>query len=289
MVLLGREVHLRLSFPDQSSAPGDPLPEYNLPPVVETSVGIQFDGLHGYTSLSAAQFWDRVRDGYPVLEEREPLDPTFETFGSRDGGGPNLRLELVTQAIQPRFFFITKDNSELIQLQRDRLFYNWRRVEDAENYPRYVHVRKRLEEHLEHLSRWAADSEIGEIVPTQCEALYVNRVPLEDASGNKCGLSFIFPWLKGLMGMTEDGVFRFRRRLNDDTGEPVARLTCDLQYGTDKDGARQANFFLTVRGRPADTSRKGCLDFIDAARDVIVRTFTETTSDDAHKLWERTR
>ena len=280
---------MRLSFPDQTSSPGDPLPEYNLPPVIETSLGIQFDGLEGYTSLSASQFWDLIRAEYPVVEENKPLEPAFETFGPSDGQATHFRLEFVAGVIQPRYFFIKKDGSELVQLQGDRVFYNWRRTEKGEPYPRYTHVRARLAEHLDHLWRWAADCRLGKVVPTQCEAVYVNRVPLANAQGQECGLSFIFPWLNGLKGKTEDGTFRFRRRLNDEQGEPVARLIFDLRYGSDKDGAREAHLILTVRGHPKDQTRGGCLDFIDSARDVIVRTFTDITSPEAHSLWERTR
>jgi len=281
---------LRLSFPDQASLPGDPLPEYAAPPVAETTVGIQFDGLDAYNSLAAADFWAEVKAQFPAVEERQPLEPAFETFGPSDGANAVARIEMVTEVIQPRFFFVSKDEAQLIQLQRDRLFYNWRRTDAALEYPRYSHVRGCLSENLDRLYRWAARLELGEVVPTQCEAVYVNRIPLADAEGNKCGLSFIFPWLNGLKGMTEDGIFRFRRRLNDETGQPVARLNFDLRYGTDEEGGREAHLMLAVRGRPSELlTKEACLAFIDAEREVIVRTFTEVTSEDAHKLWERTR
>jgi uncharacterized protein (TIGR04255 family) len=266
------------------------LPEYDSPPVTETSVGIQFDGLSGYNSLAAADFWSEVRDDFPLVEERQPLEPAFETFGPSDGATDVPRIEMITDVIQPRFFFVSKDETQLIQLQRDRLFYNWRRTDAVETYPRYTHVRSRLSDNLDRLYRWSDRLKLGDVVPTQCEAVYVNRIPVADAEGNKCGLSFIFPWLDGLQGMTEDGMFRFRRRLNDDSGQPVARLNCNLRYGTDDDGAREAHLMLAVRGRPSGPlDRDACLEFIDAEREVIVRTFTEVTSPDAHKLWERTR
>lgn len=278
---------MRLSFPEEASPPGDRLPEYGRPPVVETSLGIQFDGLHGYTSLLAADYWAEVRDQYPLVEERQPLAPAFETFSPSDSRLTDPRFEVVAAAIQPRFFLITRDGSELIQLQRDRFFYNWRHTERGAAYPRHTHVRSMLKQHLERLYRWAESAKIGEVIPTQCEAVYVNRIPLRDVEGKSCGLSFIFPWLKGMLGMTEDGAFTFRRRLHDETGTPVARLNFNLRYGTDEAGAREAHLLLFVRGRPPVPSIDGCLNFIDAEREVIVRTFTEVTSEAAHALWER--
>ena len=188
---------MRLKFTDQPSTAEGPLPEYDRPPVVETAVGIQFDGLVGYTSLSAADFWADLRHDYPAVEERPPLEPAFETFGPSDSRMAVPRFEMVTGAIQPRFFFVSKDESELVQLQKDRLHYNWRRTEKGETYPRYTHVREQLELNLERLLAWAERNRLGQIVPTQCEAVYVNRIPLVDAGGKHCGLSFIFPWLNG--------------------------------------------------------------------------------------------
>ena len=280
---------LKLLFPDQAPTTGQPLPEYENPPVVETSVGIQFDGLDGYRSLHAAKFWDRVRGEYSRLEEFPPLEPVFETFGQSSGQAPQMQMELVQGAIQPRFFFINEGGNQLVQLQADRLFFNWRRVNRAESYPRYAHVREELNKQLNLLTAWASEEGLGRIVPTQCEAVYVNRIPLQDANGNGCGLSFFFPWLNGLKGVTESGTFNFRRRLSTENGEPIARLHCMLNYGTDEENKREAHLVLHVRGRPISPHISDCLELIDAERDVIVRTFTDITSAEAHLLWERKR
>lgn len=282
---INEAVFLRLKFPDQVSSPGDALPEYETPPVIETSIGLQFEGLSGYQSLDAASFHARIRDKFPRVEEHPPMDPAFETFGPRSSLLGTPQLQLIQAAIQPRYFFLNEDGSELVQLQRDRLFYNWRKR--GAEYPRYAHVRATLLQLLESFSSWASDESLGTPIPTQVEAVYVNAIPLVDSEGSGCGLSFIFPWLKGLRGMTEDGLFQFRRRLLDEAGEPVARLNFSLRYGTDEGSARSAQLMLHVRGHPAGPSFENCVSMIDAQREVIVRTFTEITSPSAHALWRR--
>jgi uncharacterized protein (TIGR04255 family) len=277
---------LRLHFPDQSSFEVT-LPNFGAPPLVETSLGIQFDGLVNYTSLAAADFRKLLEMEFPLVEEHPPLDPTFETFGPGDSKLSNLRLEIVQAPVSPRFFFVSTDRTELVQLQRDRLFFNWRQTEKQESYPRYAYVRERLKTQLLRLEEWARDAKLGSVAPTQCEALYLNRMPLRDASGDQCGLSYVFPWFSGLAGTTEDGAYNYRRRLLNDKNEPVARLFFNMRYGTDAEGNREAQLFLIVRGRPEDSSIEGCLSFIDAARAIIVHTFTEITSAEAHKMWDR--
>lgn len=278
---------MKLSFPDQDSKEGDVLPDYAVPPVVESSVGIQFDGLVNYRSLDAARFWSRIKAEFPGIEEMPPLEPAFETFGASDGAFRQPQLQILPAPIQPRYFFVSQDGGELVQLQKDRLSFNWRKRNEDAPYPRYPHVKDRLREQLGHLYAWAEEGKLGQIAPTQCEAVYVNRIPLKDASGNQCGLSYIFPWLEGLKGRTEDGTFLFRRRLNDESGEPVARLSFDLRYGTDHLGEREAQLVLLVRGRPKESTIEASLELVDAEREVIVQTFTELTAGTAHCIWGR--
>lgn len=279
------DANLRLSFPDQVSKAGDQLPDYESPPVIESSIGIQFDGLANYHSLDAGSFWNRIKDDFPLIQEMAPLEPAFETFGPSNGTFRQPQLQILPAAIQPRFCFISKSGAELVQLQKDRLFFNWRKNESAARYPRYPHVKDRLREQLGHLYAWAEANRLGEIIPTQCEAVYVNRIPLQDASGKQCGLSHFLPWLEGLKGRTEDGTFLFRRRLHDESGMPVARLSFDLRYGTDQIGEREAQLVLLVRGRPREPTMEACLELIDAEREVIVQTFTDITADSAHQIW----
>jgi uncharacterized protein (TIGR04255 family) len=259
--------------------------------VVETSLGIQFEGLDGYRSLSAAGYWERIRDRYPNLEEHPPLDPRFETFGPSNGQLGQPQFQLIQGAIQPRYLFLSNAGDEIVQLQADRLFFNWRKRSATHVYPRHSYVRGILKERLDDLWQWSEHLGLGEVHPTQCEAIYVNRIPLKDGGGAHCQLSYIFPWLKGLMGTatTEGGTFRTRRRLLGETGQPVARLHLTLRYGTDADGDREALLHLHVRGQPLSPTMDGCLDMIDAQRAIIVRTFAEITSAEAHAIWERTQ
>lgn len=277
---------LKLRFTEQGPLP-DSLPTYGSPPVIETSLGIQFEGLTSYTSLAAADFRNMVKHEFPLVEEHSPLDHAFETFGPSDSNISDQRIQAADGAISPRFFFIAGTGTELIQLQKDRLYYNWRQTKRHEPYPRHEYVRGKLNQQLDNLQRWASEFELGEVIPNQCEAAYINRIPLHDIEGKQCGLTHVFRWPQGLEGTTEDGSFFYRRKLLEESGEAVARLFFYLRYGTDSAGEREAQLVLVVRGKPRDTSKTSCLEFLDAAREVIVHTFTQATSDAAHKMWER--
>lgn len=288
MAPLGDRETMRLNFQDVPLAEAIRLPEYARPPVVEVSVGVQFTGLRHYTSLIAGEFYDLVKRDYPVVEEHPPLDPAFETFGP----GPtatSLKFELVTDPMQPRFFFMSAEGSELLQFQKDRLHVNWRKTGNDDHYPRYPSVRENFEKAFKTLSLWSSKHDLGPINVTQCEIVYVNHIPLIDSEDEQCGLSKIFPWFNGLPGRTEDGNFQFRQRLIDEQGRPVARLTCTLQYGTDARGNREARLMLLVRGRPNSEATADYAEFFDEGRKVIVHTFTNMTTNQAHLMWGRIR
>lgn len=278
---------MQLHFPDEPPIEDSGLADYAAPPVIEVTLGYQFEPALSYNSLMAADFWDRVSDKYPVVEEHSALDPVFETFGANDGAIPNqVHVEFVSRAPQPRFFFRSERGSELLQFQRDRLHFNWRGFAAEEPYPRYPAVRSRFEEALAEHDQWSRGIEWNPR-PTQAEIAYINRVPLIDGNGDPCGLSQLFPWLAGLPGTTETGAFNFKRRLLDKADRPVARLHFSLQYGTDDRGDRAAQLMFLVRGLPHEVSRSSCLDFLDEGRKVIVNTFTSMTSSAAHARWER--
>lgn len=279
---------MRLNFLDVPVTDAASLPEYSRPPVVEVSVGIQFTGLRRYTSFLAADLYDEAKRNYPIVEEHAPLDPAFETFGGGSGTAP-VRFELVAGPLQPRFFFLSSDGSELLQFQKDRLHYNWRKTAADLTYPRYPSVRSKLKKAFGWLEEWVRRHDLGSINITQCEVVYVNSIPLVDAVNEQCDLSKLFPWFEGLPGRTEDGNFQFRQPLFDEQGRPAARLTCTLQYATDASGHREARLMLLVRGRPNEAGDVDFLEFFDEGRKIIVHTFTNITTSDAHAFWGRTQ
>ena len=280
---------MRLTFADVPIAEDDPLPAFERPPVIEVSVGYLFAGLQSYNSLAVAKLHDVLRPRYPIVEEHAPLEPTFETFGPAEGSTTQIRFEMLERAVRPRFFFVADNQVDLIQIQNDRLHYNWRKTSAEAEYPRYPYIRERFSEAWAEVQKWATEQDLGQPAVTQCEVVYVNRIPLLDQDHKSCGLSRVFHWLTGLPGITEDGAFQYRQRLNDESGRPVARLIAALSYGTSPSGLREAQLMLTVRGRPLEASETEFSKFLEEGRKVIVRTFANLTSDDAHKLWERTQ
>ncbi len=281
---------MTLRFIDRPAFADDALPNFLAPPVSEVSLGIQFDTLNNYNSLSVAKFHDEIAREYPLVQERPPLGSAFETFGSGDVGLMMAQIRFVPpgQLEHPRIFLLKGDQSELVQVQPTRLHFNWRAMGKEANYPRYPHLREEYDRILGKFSNWSDVNGFGKVSATQCEIVYVNRIPLCDQEGTEQGLTYFFPWLTNFNAMTEDGSIQFRFRLLGDDGQPNARLTFSLNYGPDHAGKREARLELLVRGRPKGNSANEILEFFDEGRKVIVNHFTEMTSPKAHQIWKRT-
>lgn len=117
------------------------LEKLNQPPIVEVICGILFDELPEIDPLLLGLYWDRRRGDYP----RHQILPAI--------GAPDLVLG-VGQGYPPtRTWFISADDSIVLQLQSDRLYLNWRERGGA--YPRFSSKGGLMDRTLGELARFA--------------------------------------------------------------------------------------------------------------------------------------
>jgi uncharacterized protein (TIGR04255 family) len=284
-----------LHFPNKPPVRDEELASFAKAPVAEVSLGVQLDGLASYNSLHVASFFELIRSEFPNVEEHGPLDPAYETFGASSNPSSivfQIPLPFPAGGMQAyqghRFFFVSADGRRLIQLQKNRLHLNWRKLTGDEEYPRHPTLIEQFALVVDKHSKWCADNNLGLPSPTQWEIVYVNRFGLVAADGAQCGLSDYFPWLSGMEGWTEDGAIQYRHKLLNEDNEPVARLNTSLRYGTNSDESREAVLELLVRGAPpANASLRGCIPALTAGRNIIVNRFADMTSETAHDVWGR--
>lgn len=102
------------------------------PPLNELIIGVYFNPplLDIYTH-HVGIFWDKIRDRYPQIEQRDTLGNMF--FES-----PNEVFPM------PRFWLTSKDKSHLLQLQRNALLLNWRRGPNTA-YPSFEPVKEEFD------------------------------------------------------------------------------------------------------------------------------------------------
>lgn len=101
-----------------------PSPELQLrhPPIVEVACGFEFEPLPWLDALMLGRIWAEVFSGFPVRMAQPPI--------AEEG-----TIRLLTMP-EMRAWYMSEDETRLVQLQRDRLVFNWRLMSSVD-YPRF--------------------------------------------------------------------------------------------------------------------------------------------------------
>lgn len=270
------------------------LPDFKNPPLVEVALAVQFQRIEEFRIYDIGPLWDQFREEFGIAQEHPPLDPAFETFGTKpEPQGP--KIELLSGPLPiPRLWFLNDAQTQLIQFQPDRFVLNWRKVKEGDSYPRYEQIKDRFVEELERLKRFLKDRGADRISPNQCEITYVNHIVVDNdedlwAQPDKV-FRFIGPEIKTeTLGQPEDTHFQVRFRLLSDEDQPVGRLTAVAQPALSKEGGHMFMLTLMARGQPAKPTLEAASEFIDMGREKIVHSFAELTSETMHRRWGRSQ
>lgn len=247
------------------------------------------------------QFANPVLDGTSILRDLVPVlskdfpkteilaatPPMGEEF--TPSANPGLSFELIGQNPEYRFWFISEDDTELVQVQANRLTFNWRRGENQDSYPRYEKLRERF---IDTCSKFTAVLSGKESEPRVdwCEVSYLNPLPSHNEDGTRKELSTMLTRFAAqdlsLVGPPEDAALHERFLLyRDDV--PIGRLIVNLSpILTGGNGPGEANLLrLTARGLAPEPNLRGAVSFLDYGREVIVTTFRDITTPEMHEKW----
>jgi uncharacterized protein (TIGR04255 family) len=267
------------------SRPED-LPEFDRPPLNEVIIGVQFAPARGYTQIRAGEVWSLFKSDFPIVEEHPPLVPSFEIFGRPESLQPSVQF--VAGPPHTRFWFLTTGKEELIQFQPDRILHNWRKVRVENNeYPRYERMIEKFERELRQLDAYFVTLSSQSLAINQCEISYINHIPCDPERG--CVAEEWFRFLLFDEPNVEDFAASFRRVIPADDGRPIGRLTCEAATALALPSQRLIRLTLTVRGAPERPDIPAALAFLARGREIVVRTFTEITTESAHQVWQRSR
>lgn len=263
-----------------------PLPKFGNPPVVEVALSILFEPLERFKSAHVGRLWERIKDQFPATEDQPELPYSIE---EPTAPAPLPRLELMDRP-RVRTWFQNADGTQLLQVQHNRIAYNWKRGAASEPYPSYEAVEKGFRKLLPVWMDFVRQESLGEIVPTQAEVTYVNHIPEPHNSIGR--VIKLWPGLDGgtFLPPVEDVRFAARYLITDGTKQMIGRLSAELQpaYLTSS-RAELLNLNLIARGKPRSPDMDGALAFLRLGHEWIVRGFAEITTPEMHAKWNRTQ
>lgn len=259
------------------------LADFRRPPLDEVVLGVQFEPIRDMTAVHARGVWELFQATYPRVQEQPQIAPQFETFGGA-GHHPSIKFQIGNAPVGSRLWFTSADESHLVQFQSDRFLLNWRRRPASGDYPRFEGIAKQYEALIAQLERHITLEFNQGLLVNQAEVSYINVIPVDSYSD-------LPKWVKLLTGFSVsiEGVsVVFTEAVVDNAGRPYARLTHELQSAISGDGkSKLITLSLTVRGKPILPGVDGALEFMRTAREVIVSRFDAMTTDEAHRIWER--
>lgn len=254
------------------------LPSFDMPPVIEVVMGVQFAPLQDFLAPHLGKFWNEVEQEYPKCSENPPIMPQVEDF-ERPGGLASRKFSIGTKPDLPRVFLVDESGHWLIQIQRDRFLHNWRM--STEKYPRFPEVRKRFFEQWSKFEQFIEVNVLGSIEINQLEITYLNRIPLASKKLPEVFPDFQWRDERRLLSSPESMEVSCTFRCED----TPKRLRATIQPSLHGEH-HEMRFELTVRGGLKEGETLD--DWYSDGREWIVKAFADLTSEQWHKKWSRT-
>lgn len=267
------------------------LPDFDSPPVAEVVLGLQFATESPVLAIHAGLYWQLIRQDFPEVKDHPPVSPQTEDLSEPKSRAASPSIQLITGPLPlPRVWFLDQSGNKLIQLQPDRFMHNWRRVKGDEPYPRFEQLWEEFDARWSQFQGFLEDNGLGSPKISQAELTYVNHIVQGSCWKEMMDVSDVFTFMSGL-----------RQRARSLPAPETAN--CTLTYKLDQDMGRlhvsvqpvlrpsdkqlMLRMTLTVRGPVPDGSRTTITEWFQQARRYIVNGFTELTTPEAHKKWQR--
>lgn len=268
------------------SRPED-LPEFDHPPVVEVIIGAQFEPIRQFRQAHIGLFWNEIRADYPVVQDQPRLETPVEPIDWAPIG-PSFHIEVLDSPPVQRAWFVSSDDSLLVQVQNDRLIHNWRHR--GEGYPRFEPLLERFWSRLDTYEKVIGRADLQMTSVQQIEVTYVNWVLVEAVE------KFFRPSSAAQLDVPEIGplpdaqLWSARYPVRRD-GQVIGVLVIEAQPARRVERNQVlAGFQLALTFRApvtAGATREELSSLLLRGRDAIVRSFTAVTTTEMHQIWGR--
>lgn len=264
--------------------PSFELVSFDSPPVEEVAFAAQFaDPVFSFAEVAALR--NLLAPRFPVVQQQPPLSRL--SAPEEENTAPPFRFD---PAQLPRLWFVASDGQRLVQIQDDRIAFNWRRLGRPTAYPRYPLLREEFAAILAE-----AFSIVGSAAVDVCELTYVNELRLP--TGSTTG----FPPLRRLVRVAapagpvsflpEPDHQQWSARWLAPAGgaEKPAQLEVKVEPALSRSDQHPV-YLLTMISRTAIAAGgEGVLSQLDWAHELIVRGFADLTTAEMHDRWGRTK
>lgn len=254
-----------------------PTPTYKKPPIIELVCGVTFAPLERFKIAHSGLFWNRIMDQFPRCEHAPPL------------GDLNELMEREINLPIPRLWFINHDDDRLMQLQKNRFLFNWRKRDTS--YPRFQNVYEDFSKYFGQFQEFVTEYNLGEIKILSYELTYIDALLKGEGWDNLDDINTIIPhmtWgrvMRNVLPPTENIAWQREFHLPDELGALVIKLQSGFRR-PDEHPLLRLEF--SARGPLAKQSTSRMQPWFDSAHKWINHVFKKMIADDVQKsIWER--
>ncbi|TRZ92041.1 MAG: TIGR04255 family protein [Methanosarcinales archaeon] len=267
-----------MDSPIKSQISSAAFPSYRKPPVNEVVCGMRFHTPDKLRIPHIGLLWNKFRADYPKVQHAPPI-------ASVKG---ELQIDQETGMPIPRVWFINESDDQLVQFQIDRFYYNWRRKQG--DYPRYTHVIKQFESVLNTIDIFLKEHDLGGLDPIEYELSYINHIPKGegwDAIDDLPRVFSDFVWAQKkerFLPNPANVAWKTEFPLPGKMGRLAITLNQAIRT---YDKVPLIVLELNARGLDESADKKDYRKWFNVAHEWIVRGFTDITTAEVHKIWER--
>lgn len=241
------------------------------PPIKEVALGRTFLPRPDFLLPYFGSFWAQIRDEFPTTEHAAPIIDTPEGF---------------TDAfLLPRVWFISSDAATLVQLQQNRVHYNWRQTDAKKTYVRFPAVQSKWLDIWGKFEKFVAEMTKEPVKPVAGELTYTNII---DAPGATSAFeiaeqSLVIPLSEARrqsLGAPKSFNCAYSYELAG-IGTLVISTAAAKQKSTNNEVLKLE---LTVKGNCSEEDRFDL--WSEKAHDTIVRAFKDLTRPAMHAQWK---
>jgi len=251
--------------------------EFENPPINELVIGIFFNPMDALRAEHVGAFWATVREAFPNSSQNPAL--------IRPGTAPVAQFPLPKEVFPlPRFWFISGDESNLIQLQRDAFFFNWRR--GAADYPRFKNVFAQFQKYFSLFADFAGERlNVSTIVPIAFELTYINMIGSAESVFSPSDYSKVVPEVR------LPAVTLTRRAATDFNHFDLYQIAGNLQLNVAHRSVRRVpggEFAVLMEIKVTGQSGENIDEWFSRAHDIVLETFEFSTDPSIqNSIWRK--
>ena len=254
------------------------------PPINEVVIGTYFSPLNDFRSEHIGLLWQEMKQEFPAVQQRFPTGPISESTFTHS--------ESVDEEVfpMPRYWFIGRDDVNVLQVQKNAFMLNWRRREEG-----YTHfwegIKPIFDKYYDAFSNFVyRELNFAELNVEFFELTYVNIIPkTEEWEGPENPQRTIPSFSVPVPGIEHSGHADFSCNFGYSIADDL-HLNIGLRSGQPAVESNPPILMLELKAiGPQDENSKSDPDeWFQRAHDVIARAFLNLTSQEIQEqLWKR--